>query len=394
MSYRIDPRFFNLKLAEIMNHMRDMDEEAKKAAGNEIVAKMDSAGWSIDNALALVIPTIENRRLRNECRRLLIAIEYDAAEDYHKKTASNQPWVDYVGDNCVLIQYYGSEGTSTAILSPEGEIKTPQGQVWINGRGFSYCWCFTARGVAEQKGYGLVYGDGTIVLPCVFNYIENDVVIEAQYKGVAFNVFFTDDEDKDESKRLYYKSYRVSEGVFLRISCFGLKTEHDYSESMAAPLYDGEPLTPEEQEEYENKITEEVFSILDKFYAPSTAPQAAGLSKVVVEYQEPYQSFGASYRVHLEYDYDTDNLQYVIKDPLRGLTKTLSDAQIASIKKYLRNRQNIENFFKQAHDTPPVYLSHCLVHELCMEYGNRKKSVSNGELMPWAEPFALLCSVY
>ena len=124
---------------------------------------------------------------------------------------------------------------------------------------------------------------------------------------------------------------------------------------------------------------------------PSVTSKTSGPSKVIVEYQEPYQSFGASYKVHLEYDYSKDELQYLIKDPLRGLSKKLSNDEIRTIKTYLKNRQNIEDFFQQAYDTPPVYLSHILVHELSIEYGDRSKKVENGELMPWAEPFDKLC---
>lgn len=123
----------------------------------------------------------------------------------------------------------------------------------------------------------------------------------------------------------------------------------------------------------------------------SAVSKTTGPSKVIVKYQEPYNSFVASYKVHLEYDYSKDELKYLIKDPLRGLSKTLSDDEIRTIKTYLKNRQNIEDFFQQAHDTPPVYLSHVLVHELSIEYGERSKSVENGELMPWTEPFAKLC---
>lgn len=123
----------------------------------------------------------------------------------------------------------------------------------------------------------------------------------------------------------------------------------------------------------------------------SAVSKTTGPSKVIVKYQEPYNSFVASYKVYLEYDYSKDELKYLIKDPLRGLSKTLSDDEIRTIKAYLKDRQNIEDFFQQAHDTPPLYLSHVLVHELSIEYGERSKSVENGKLMPWAEPFAKLC---
>ena len=136
---------------------------------------------------------------------------------------------------------------------------------------------------------------------------------------------------------------------------------------------------------------EELDKAIGKTSVPSAAPETAGPSKVIVEYQEPYQSFGPNYGVYLEYNYDTDDLQYSINSRM-NTTKELTPAQIETIKSYLRNRQNIEDFFNNAHSTEPVIRSsHYCVHELSIAYGNRKETVENGELMPWAEPFAKLC---
>ena len=137
---------------------------------------------------------------------------------------------------------------------------------------------------------------------------------------------------------------------------------------------------------------DEMDNAMASFAMPAAVSKTTGPSKVIVEYHEPYDSFGSNYRVLLEYDYDTDNLQYSIKDNLRNLSKTLTAAQIKTIKAYLRNRQNIEDFFNKAYDTEPVISHvHRPQHYLSMEYGDRSKSVLNGELMPWAEPFAKLC---
>lgn len=135
---------------------------------------------------------------------------------------------------------------------------------------------------------------------------------------------------------------------------------------------------------------EEMDKAMGSSSTPSAASKTTGPSKVIVEYDEPYDSFMVTYNVHLEYDYDTDDLQYSIIG--RGTSKTLSANQIKTIKAYLRNRQNIEDFFKKAYDTEPAISHvHRPRHYLSMEYGDRSKSVSNGELMPWAEPFAKLC---
>ena len=123
----------------------------------------------------------------------------------------------------------------------------------------------------------------------------------------------------------------------------------------------------------------------------SVAPVTSGPSIVKVTYQSPYESFGPNYGLELEYNYDTDDLQCSICG--RGdSSKTLTPAQIKSIKEYLKDRRNIENFFNKAKSTAPnTSFTHFRSHDMSMEYGDRSKSVSNGELMPWAEPFAKLC---
>ncbi len=136
---------------------------------------------------------------------------------------------------------------------------------------------------------------------------------------------------------------------------------------------------------------DEMDESMASFAMPSAVSKTAGPSKVIVEYHEPYDSFGFNYIVRLEYDYDTDNLQYSIKG-LTGSTKKLTPGEIKSIKEYLRNRQNIEDFFNNAKFTASDRrFTHARSHDMSMEYGDRSKSVSNGDLMPWAEPFAKLC---
>ena len=123
----------------------------------------------------------------------------------------------------------------------------------------------------------------------------------------------------------------------------------------------------------------------------SVAPVTSGPSILKVTYQSPYESFGPNYGLELEYNYDTDDLQCSICG--RGdSSKTLTPAQIESIKEYLKDRRNIENFFNKAKSTAPnTSFTHFRSHDMSMEYGDRSKSVSNGELMPWAKPFAELC---
>ncbi len=116
-----------------------------------------------------------------------------------------------------------------------------------------------------------------------------------------------------------------------------------------------------------------------------------GPSVVKVSYQTPYESFGPNYGVELEYNYDTDELRYTIRGR-GGSSKTLTRDEEEELKKYLRNRQNIEDFFETAYSTDDIRLgAHYRSHSMSMEYGSRKKSVSNGEAKSWEALFIKIC---
>ena len=93
----------------------------------------------------------------------------------------------------------------------------------------------------------------------------------------------------------------------------------------------------------------------------------------------------------LKYYYDTDELRYTISGR-GGSSKTLTRDKEDELKKYLRNRQNIEDFFEKAYSTDDIRLgAHYRSHSMSMEYGSGKKSVSNGEAKSWEEPFIKIC---
>ena len=94
--------------------------------------------------------------------------------------------------------------------------------------------CFIALGVGEYKDKaGLVYRDGTILLPCIFNYIENHAWPTAQYNGVEFSIHFSD-EPLEEDGNPRSRSYQVSDGFFVRVACLGLADEvHDHPAMIA-----------------------------------------------------------------------------------------------------------------------------------------------------------------
>lgn len=136
---------------------------------------------------------------------------------------------------------------------------------------------------------------------------------------------------------------------------------------------------------------EEIEGALKNTHRSPVTHAITGPSKVIVRYQQPYESFGPNYGVTLEYDYAADDLHYSITG--RGdASKKLTTDQIEEIKTYLRNRQNIEDFFEKAYSTDDIrFGAHYRSHSMSMEYGGRKKSVSNGEAKSWEAPFIKIC---
>ena len=60
---------FESKLKSILRY-KSNDEQAseKEALINELISKMEGVRWDVDAALRLLVPTIDNRRLRKHCR--------------------------------------------------------------------------------------------------------------------------------------------------------------------------------------------------------------------------------------------------------------------------------------------------------------------------------------
>ena len=262
----VDPDYFKSKLDYFIEEdLHTEDSAEKECLADGIIAKMEKADWDCDEALVSVIPSIGDKYIRNDCRRILLSCKFKAALFYETKSSSKQPYVDYVGDGCAFIRYYENNGTSTtAIISPTGEVKTPHGQIWINGRRKSYMGFFIALGVGEYKNKaGLVYRDGTILLPCIFNYIEDHAWPTAQYNGVEFSIHFSDEPlEKDDNPRS--RSYQVSDGFFVRVACLGLADEvHDHPAIYIPRMNNGKQLTRQEKQDLIERMASEVFTILD-----------------------------------------------------------------------------------------------------------------------------------
>ena len=263
----VDPDYFKSKLDYfIEKDLHTEDSAEKECLADGIIAKMEKADWDCDEALVSVIPSIGDEVIRNDCRRILLSCKFKADLSYWTKSSSKQPYVDYVGDGCALIQYYENNETSktTAIISPSGEVKTPHGQIWINPKTISHMGCFIALSVGEYKDKaGLVYHDGTILLPCIFNYIENGVLLQAQYNGVKFSIDLSGKASKEDGNPRS-RSYQVSDGFFVIVQCLSLADEvHDHPAINLLRMNDGKQLTLQEEDDFIERMASEVFTILD-----------------------------------------------------------------------------------------------------------------------------------
>ena len=211
---------------------------------NPVIEWIDEVSWDIDRVLLEVVPQIENSDVRNICRTLFLAHKYNASEDYLSRQDINQPWLDYVGDECALLQYREKNDdraffSSTAILSSQGDILTPKGRIWVGGSSLSFNHCFIARGVkGEHDRMGLVFIDGRILLPCVFDNIVDDVAINTYYN--AFHM-------KRDAMGSYEREYSLGEGLSIIISIVVSK------------------IAPDKGKDAIKSMTE-LFAILDNFY--------------------------------------------------------------------------------------------------------------------------------
>lgn len=256
----IDKDLFEDRLESFIEEEKD---SLKKDQLRSLTQKLEEAKWDVDEVLRSVVPSIEDEDLRDDCRRLLIAAKYDVAECYGCRSYTDEPWVDdYISDDCVLLQYPDEKiGSTAAILTPDGRIKTPEGLIWINGRSFSSRGCFNARAAEVGGKHGLVFKDGKIILPCVFDTIKNSDWIEAQYKGVKFSINLLKEPRDGDSK-----NYKISEKLFLNVLCLGRNDEYNYYGAVAVSKKNDEPQNPEEAFESEEAVKAELYSILDEHY--------------------------------------------------------------------------------------------------------------------------------
>lgn len=69
----------------------------------------------------------------------------------------------------------------------------------------------------------------------------------------------------------------------------------------------------------------------------------------------------------------------------------LTHQAIDAIKNYLKDSNNISNFFNNARSTPDFVTSHVTRHSLSMKQGGQEKTVTNETEQPWDEFWCKLC---
>ena len=70
----VDPDYFKSKLDYfIEKDLHTEDSTEKESLADGIIAKMEKADWDCDEALVSVIPSIGDKYIRNDCRRILLS---------------------------------------------------------------------------------------------------------------------------------------------------------------------------------------------------------------------------------------------------------------------------------------------------------------------------------
>ena len=151
----------------------------------------ENAEWIIDTILKETIQSIEDEYLRNWFKKYLVSVKYGILP---QNTDTHQYSVGHAWYGCILINcpcvIKDSElvqPASTIILTPQGEIKTPEGEVLLDGNKP----CLHGY-YAEWEGLKGVYTwNGDVLLPCVFSDFSDPMQLEKPctliYKGFQYH---------------------------------------------------------------------------------------------------------------------------------------------------------------------------------------------------------------
>ena len=187
------------------------DKINKRGLLNLYRSVSEQANWNIDAILSETIQTIKDDSdpllssvRRDWFRGFLISQKY-GIPCHQPHLHKEDYYVDYASDICVLIHSPRVNKDqelvrpeSTIILTPQGEIKTPEGKVRIDWRS-SGGLGFTAK--CDGK-YGLYTFRGDVLLPCVFDDLVAPVLwdqpLKLLYKGFLYDFLVEGDKQEIE----------------------------------------------------------------------------------------------------------------------------------------------------------------------------------------------------
>lgn len=191
--YRLSERDINNCLEEsyFINALEKIGMSEQEAS-DIIFSVAEKANWDIDGILKDTIHAVDNEYLRDCIRRFLISQKYGILPRY-PRGGTNQYAIMYASDRCVLVDSPHIirnkelvKPTSTIVMSPEGEIMIPEGNVWINTNSLSQLG-FNAK---WNDLMGLYTESGKVLLPCIFEDLSNPIYCARgtmQYKGFRYS---------------------------------------------------------------------------------------------------------------------------------------------------------------------------------------------------------------
>lgn len=224
---------------------------------SEIFDLARQANYDIDIFLKEQISKLPDKNACKKIRKWLISQKYDLSLRYEDASV---PYISFADDRCALIDYNGS----TAILFPDGQVKTNFGVVSINANSATH-WSFIAHKMIDGHSTcsGLYSRDGDEIVPCVFDHVEthigsNDATV--RYKDFDFEIYWATDPN---SVLLHRASalFRFINGDVIGISAKG--HSEGYCPCPGVIIIDHNTPKPEVDENVLKSIEIEVIEIFE-----------------------------------------------------------------------------------------------------------------------------------
>lgn len=161
---------------------------------NALLSLAEQSGWDIRTMLFGLEQAVPEKGFRNWCRSFLISVMYNILPRY-QRGGTKEYSIIYASDDCVFVHspriIRSNElikPSSTIVLTPQGDIKTPEGRVWIDKASITWHG-FTAK---WNNLLGIYSRKGDVFLPCVFDDVENSAYLpcgELYYKGFLWKYY-------------------------------------------------------------------------------------------------------------------------------------------------------------------------------------------------------------